>query len=134
MKTNTKTSVVATIRRYATLIVGLSLLIADLSQSGANVVSAQSTQKQKIQGEYAEVHRPQEQMGRERAMDRIVHIEERIIYEIPQVPRICDCMTIEKRKIDIGGCNLYCEQEGEGIPLVLINGGRGGTLHCSLSH
>lgn len=62
-------------------------------------------------------------------MDRIVHIEEEIIREIPQVPRLCDSMAIDKGKIDIGDCNLYCEQEGEGVPLVLINGGPGGTHH-----
>jgi proline-specific peptidase len=38
-------------------------------------------------------------------------------------------MEIEKAMIDIGGCYLYVEQEGEGIPLVLINGGPGGTHH-----
>lgn len=73
-------------------------------------------------------------MGRERAMDRIVHIEQGIIRDIPQVPRLCDSMAIKKGKIDIGGCNLYSEQEGEGVPLVLINGGPGGTHHCFHPH
>jgi proline iminopeptidase len=63
-------------------------------------------------------------------MDRIVHIEQGIIRDIPQVPRLCDSMAIRKGKIDIGDCNLYCEQEGEDIPLILINGGPGGTHHC----
>jgi proline iminopeptidase len=97
------------------LIVGLILLTGNLCPSGVKFVSAQNAQ---------------EPLGRERAMDRIVHIEEGIIRDIPQVPRLCDSMEIEKGKIDIGGCNLYCEQEGEGVPLVLINGGPGGTHHC----
>jgi pimeloyl-ACP methyl ester carboxylesterase len=91
----------------------------NLGSSGAKVVSAQS---------------PQKRAGRERAMDRIVHIEQGIIRDIPQVPRLCDSMAIQKGKIDIGGCNHYCEQEIEGVPLVLINGGPGGTHHCFHPH
>ncbi len=110
-----KTSMAATQKRTAVLIVGLALLVVLLSQSEAKVTSAQ---------------RSQERTRRERAMDRIVHIEQGIIRDIPQVPRLCDSMAIQKGKIDIGGCNLYCEQEGEGVLLVLINGGPGGTHHC----
>lgn len=76
----------------------------------------------------------QKRPQRERAIDRIVHIEKEIIREIPQVPRLCEIMAIEKGKIGIGDCNLYCEQEGEGVPLVLINGGPGGTHHCFHPH
>ena len=114
-----KTNIVAIQKKSFALIVGLAILIANLSQSGVNIASTQ---------------RSQERMVRERAMDRIVHIEEGIIRDIPQVPRLCDGMAIQKRKVDIGGCNLYCEQEGEGIPLVLINGGPGGTHHCFHPH
>jgi len=110
-----KTHIVDTQKRSFVLIIGLTLLIANLSQSGAKAILAQSSQ---------------ERTGRERAMDRIVHIEDGIIRDIPQVPRLCDSMAIRKGKIDIGGCNLYCEQEGEGVPLVLINGGPGGTHYC----
>jgi proline iminopeptidase len=66
---------------------------------------------------------------RERAMDRIVHIEEGITREIPSVPRLCDGMNIRKEKVDIGDCKLYCEQEGQGTPLVLLHGGPGATHH-----
>ena len=66
---------------------------------------------------------------RERAMDRVVHIEEGIIREIPAVPRLCDSMDIRKEKVDIGDCKLYCEQEGQGTPLVLLHGGPGATHH-----
>ncbi len=65
--------------------------------------------------------------GRERARDRVVHIEEGIIREIPQVARPCDGLDIRKEKIDIGDCKLYCEQEGQGTPLVLLHGGPGAT-------
>jgi proline iminopeptidase len=66
---------------------------------------------------------------RERAMDRVVHIEEGVIQEIPAVPRLCDGMNIRKEKVDIGDCQLYCEQEGQGTPLALLHGGPGATHH-----
>jgi proline-specific peptidase len=65
--------------------------------------------------------------ARERARDRVVHIEEGIIREIPQVVRPCDGMDIRKEKVDIGDCKLYCEQEGQGTPVVLLHGGPGAT-------
>jgi len=66
---------------------------------------------------------------RERARDRIVHIEPGIIREIPQVPRLCDAMDLRKERVNVGDCNLYCEQEGRGTTLVLISGGPGATHH-----
>ena len=66
---------------------------------------------------------------RERAMDRVVHIEEGIIRQIPAVPRLCDGMNLRKEKVDIGDCKLYCEQEGRGTPLVVLHGGPGSTHH-----
>jgi proline iminopeptidase len=69
------------------------------------------------------------QGARERARDRVIHIEESIIREIPRVPRLCDSMDIRKEKVDIGDCRLYCEQEGQGMPLVLLHGGPGSTHH-----
>lgn len=114
-----KTRIVASPRKPVVLIVGLIFLMTNLGSSGSKVISAQS---------------PQKRAGRERAMDRFVHIEQGIIRDIPQVPRLCDSMAIEKEKIDVGGCNLYYEQEGKGVPLVLINGGPGGTHHCFHPH
>jgi proline iminopeptidase len=67
---------------------------------------------------------------RENLLNNISHIEDSLILEIPQVPRLCERMDVEKNYVDIGDCKLYCEIEGEGIPLVLINGGPGGTHHC----
>jgi proline iminopeptidase len=63
----------------------------------------------------------------ERARDRIVHIEPGIIRKIPQVPRLCDQLNLRKEKVDIGNCELYCEQEGSGTALVLLHGGPGAT-------
>ena len=65
-----KTNIVAIQKKSFALIVGLAILIANLSQSGVNIASTQ---------------RSQERMVRERAMDRIVHIEDGIILDIPQV-------------------------------------------------
>ena len=67
---------------------------------------------------------------RETVLDNILHIEDSIHYHIDTLPRLCDVLGMEKQTIDIGDCKLYCEVEGEGIPMVLINGGPGGTHHC----
>jgi proline iminopeptidase len=66
---------------------------------------------------------------RETVLDREVHIEKQVL-EVPQVSPLCDRMKLDTRRIDVGGCELYCETEGKGMPLVLINGGPGGTHHC----
>ncbi len=67
----------------------------------------------------------------ESILDRIVHIEEELITEVPYAPRWCDRLSdqLTVRKVDAGDCELYVEEEGEGVPLVLINGGPGGTHH-----
>jgi len=67
--------------------------------------------------------------GRERARDRVIHIEDGVVREIPSVPRLCDSIDAQKQKIDIDDCELYCEQEGKGTPLVLLHGGPGATHH-----
>lgn len=66
----------------------------------------------------------------ENLLTALPHIEDSIIYEIPPAPRLCDAMDVEKLYIDVGDCKLYCEIEGEGIPMILIHGGLGGTHHC----
>jgi len=72
--------------------------------------------------------------ARETVLERKVHIEENLILDIPRVPRLCDEMDIWKRHLHIGDCSLYCEQEGQGMPIVLLHGGPGGTHHCFHPH
>ena len=62
-------------------------------------------------------------------MDQVVYLEPDVIRAIPQAPRLCDTPNLRKEKVRIGDCNLYCEQEGQGAPLVLLHGGPGATHH-----
>lgn len=66
---------------------------------------------------------------RESILDRVESIETELITEVPTVPRHCDSLELIKKRIDVGGAELYVEEEGKGIPIVLINGGPGGTHH-----
>jgi len=68
--------------------------------------------------------------NRETASNGVVHIEDEIYDSIPYLPRLCKELQLKQQYIDIGNCKLYVEIEGEGIPIVLINGGPGGTHHC----
>jgi proline iminopeptidase len=65
---------------------------------------------------------------RETVLDRRVHVEEGIL-EVPRVAPLCAELKLEKRRLKVGDCALYCETEGKGSPVVLINGGPGGTHH-----
>jgi proline-specific peptidase len=65
----------------------------------------------------------------ESIFDRSIHIEKKVLTEIPWAPRWCDLLKVEKKRIDVGGCEIYVEEEGLGAPLILINGGPGGTHH-----
>jgi proline iminopeptidase len=67
--------------------------------------------------------------GRESILDRVVYIEPELITEIPFVERWCDRLDLKKHRINVGDAELYVEEEGKGTPLVLINGGPGGTHH-----
>jgi len=67
--------------------------------------------------------------GSETVLDGKVHIESQIAQDVPQVARLCESMDIEKRRISVGDCELYCEQEGDGMALVLLHGGPGATHH-----
>lgn len=66
---------------------------------------------------------------KESILDRAVHIEPKLITEIPQVSRWCDRLELKKERIDVGDAELYVEEEGKGTALILINGGPGGTHH-----
>ena len=67
--------------------------------------------------------------NQETVLDTISHVEDSIYYEIDSLPMLCDVLGMEKQFVDIGDCKLYCEIEGKGIPMVVINGGPGGTHH-----
>ncbi len=71
----------------------------------------------------------QSTIKKETVLDSIPHVEDSITYNVPKLLRLCDAMKIEKKYVNIGDCKLYCEVEGKGIPLVVINGGPGGTHH-----
>jgi proline iminopeptidase len=70
-----------------------------------------------------------EKEGQETIFDKIVHIEPELVTEIPEVSRWCDRLKLKKYRINVGDAELYVEEEGKGMPLVLINGGPGGTHH-----
>ncbi len=67
---------------------------------------------------------------RESILDKKEFVQDSIYYRIDSLPPLCQELNIERLYIDIGDCSLYCETEGEGVPLVLIHGGPGGTHHC----
>ncbi len=67
---------------------------------------------------------------RESILDRVVHIESELLTEIPTVDRWCDVIHgLTPDRIVIGDAALYVEEEGEGVPIVLLHGGPGGTHH-----
>jgi proline iminopeptidase len=66
---------------------------------------------------------------RESIFDRVVHLESTAIAEIPAIPRLEGSLGLEGRRISVGDTELWVEEEGSGVPLVLINGGPGGTHH-----
>jgi proline iminopeptidase len=45
------------------------------------------------------------------------------------LPRLCDSINLVSLKIDVGNCKIHVELEGKGEPMLLINGGPGGTHH-----
>ena len=66
---------------------------------------------------------------RESIFDSVVHIEETTITQIPDTPRLEEQLGIEGRRINVGDAELWVEEQGSGTPIVLINGGPGGTHH-----
>lgn len=75
---------------------------------------------------------PQERLEkgkRETVLDRVVHIDKEPILNIPDLLRWCDQLNLTKSRVNIGDCELYVEEEGDGMPLVLLHGGPGGTHH-----
>ncbi len=67
---------------------------------------------------------------RETIFDRIVSIPKTLILDIPQLPPLCDEIPgLKKGFVDVENGKLYYEEEGAGIPLVLLNSGPGGAHH-----
>lgn len=82
----------------------------------------------------ADAGRGKEQDGsanqRETVLDRKAHIKAGITKEVPPAPSLCEGIAgLAAKSLDIGDGKLYCEEEGQGIPLVLLNGGPGCTHH-----
>lgn len=68
--------------------------------------------------------------ARESIFDHIVSIPEELVLDIPQLPPLCDeIKDLKKGYAAIKGGRLYYEEEGQGVPLVLISGGPGATHH-----
>ncbi|MBC7362929.1 MAG: alpha/beta hydrolase [Candidatus Aminicenantes bacterium] len=65
----------------------------------------------------------------ETVLNKKVHIEKDLILDIPRVARWCDRLELKKSRVNIGDCELYVEEEGKGLPVVLIHGGPGATHH-----
>lgn len=73
---------------------------------------------------------PGQSLRRESVLEGKESLSDDILYDIDSLPPLCDALCPEPRYVAIGDCALYCEVKGSGIPLVLINGGPGGTHHC----
>ncbi len=66
----------------------------------------------------------------ESILDKTSHVETKLLTEIPATFRWCDRIEgLGKRRVNVGDAELYVEVEGKGAPIVLINGGPGGTHH-----
>ncbi|NIN11720.1 MAG: alpha/beta fold hydrolase [Gemmatimonadales bacterium] len=69
---------------------------------------------------------PQE---RESFLDRIVHLEPKLVTEIPETPGWEEQLDLTVRRVSVGDAELYVEEEGSGVPIVLLHAGPGGTHH-----
>ncbi|MBU1558319.1 MAG: alpha/beta hydrolase, partial [Gammaproteobacteria bacterium] len=51
-----------------------------------------------------------------------------IVWEVPEAPDRCDSVVgLNKGFIHSNGCEIYYETQGEGVPIVLLNPGPGGS-------
>ena len=76
----------------------------------------------------------QEKTQQETVLDEVVTIYDEIFYDVPEVPRWCERLGFEGKRVNIGDAELYVEMEGEGMPIVLLHGGPGGTHHYFHPH
>lgn len=72
---------------------------------------------------------------RESILDRVEQVESDL-KQVPFLPPICDEMPeLKKGFIDVeNGGKLYYEEEGSGLPIILLNPGPGGSHHCFHPH
>jgi len=75
-----------------------------------------------------------EKSQQETVLDEVVTIYDEIFYDVPEVPRWCERLGFEDKRVNIGDAELYVEIEGEGVPIVLLHGGPGGTHHYFHPH
>jgi len=67
---------------------------------------------------------------RETLLDRRAHVEDDLALEPPVVPPLGDLLPdLRPRLVEIGGLRLFCEEQGDGMPLVLLHGGPGHSHH-----
>lgn len=67
-------------------------------------------------------------LARETVLDRVMHVQQDVL-EVPEVARLEEGLDLDTKRVDVGDASLHVEEEGTGVPLVLINGGPGGTHH-----
>lgn len=84
------------------------------------------TQQAKSETQEVKLKKPE---TRETIFDRIVSIPKDLVFDIPQLPPLCDEIVGLNKGLAIveNGGRIYYEEEGHGTPLVLINGGPGCT-------
>ena len=67
---------------------------------------------------------------RETLHDRCAHVESDLALVPPDLPPLCEQLpNLRPRLVDIGGARLYVEEQGDGVPLVLLHGGPGHSHH-----
>ena len=65
----------------------------------------------------------QTDIPRETVLDEIAHLQQEL-FEVPAVPPLCNLLPrLTKRRINVGNARLYVEEEGQGMPIVLLHGG-----------
>ena len=69
------------------------------------------------------------EIKKESVLDNVSSLQDSIYYQIDSLPMLCEELNMNGNLVNIGDCNLYCEVKGNGTPMVVINGGPGGTHH-----
>jgi len=60
---------------------------------------------------------------RECVLDKVAHVQPELV-DVPAVPPLCGQLPgVKTRRIAVNGARLYVEEEGQGLPIVLLHGG-----------